>query len=67
MQAEGDGNDRARRRLSCRFCGRALPDLDGFAATWQRERRFLPQMDAATRERKWQGWRDAVSRTLTRV
>ena len=43
------------------------PDAAGFAATWQRERRFLPQMDAATRARKWQGWRDAVSRTLTRT
>ena len=49
------------------FAAGLCPDLDGFAATWQRERRFLPQMDAATRERKWQGWRDAVSRTLTRV
>lgn len=48
------------------FAAGLCPDLDGFAATWQRERRFLPQMDAATRERKWQGWRDAVSRTLTR-
>ena len=48
------------------FAAGLCPDLDGFAATWQRERRFLPQMDAATRERKWLGWRDAVSRTLTR-
>jgi glycerol kinase len=42
------------------------PDFDGFAAAWRRERRFEPRMDAATRARKWQGWRDAVSRTLTR-
>lgn len=48
------------------FAAGLCPDLDGFAATWQCERRFVPQMDAATRERKWQGWRDAVSRTLTR-
>jgi glycerol kinase len=41
------------------------PDLAGFAATWRRERRFVPQMDAATRARKWAGWRDAVGRTLT--
>jgi glycerol kinase len=41
------------------------PDLDGFAATWKRERRFEPRMDAATRERKWAGWRDAVARTLS--
>jgi glycerol kinase len=45
-------------------CG-LYPDFDGFAATWQRNRRFEPGMDAVTRERKWQGWRDAVSRTLT--
>lgn len=42
------------------------PPLDGFAKTWKRERRFEPAMDAPTRERKWAGWRDAVSRTLTR-
>jgi glycerol kinase len=42
------------------------PDFDGFAANWRRARRFEPQMDDATRVRKWQGWRDAVSRTLTR-
>jgi hypothetical protein len=24
-------------------------------------------MDAATRERKWVGWRDAVARTLSRA
>ena len=29
------------------------------------ERRFTPQMDAATRARKWAGWQDAVRRTLT--
>ena len=42
------------------------PDLDGFAATWKQERRFEPQMDDATRARKWSGWQDAVRRTLTR-
>ena len=41
------------------------PILPGFAATWKRERRFEPRMDAATRERKWAGWRDAVARTLS--
>jgi glycerol kinase len=40
------------------------PDLAGFAATWQCQRRFTPQMDAATRARKWAGWQDAVRRTL---
>jgi glycerol kinase len=50
------------------LAGRAAgicPDLDGFAATWRCERRFSPQMDAATRDRKWAGWQDAVRRTRT--
>jgi glycerol kinase len=42
------------------------PDLPGFAAGWKRERRFEPRMDAAMRERKWTGWRDAVRRTLSK-
>jgi glycerol kinase len=41
------------------------PDLPGFAGHWQCARRFLPQMDEATRARKWAGWREAVTRTLT--
>jgi len=41
------------------------PDPADFAAGWKRERRFTPAMDAATRERKWAGWRDAVARTLS--
>jgi glycerol kinase len=41
------------------------PDLPGFAASWKRERRFEPRMDATMRERKWAGWRDAVKRTLS--
>jgi len=43
------------------------PDPPYFAALWKLERRFEPHMDAATRERKWAGWRDAVARTLTRA
>jgi glycerol kinase len=41
------------------------PDLAAFAARWTSERRFSPQMDEATRGRKWAGWRDAVERTLS--
>jgi glycerol kinase len=51
------------------LAGRAAglcPDVPGFAATWKCERRFEPRMDAATRARKWAGWRDAVARTLSR-
>lgn len=40
-------------------------DLAGFAACWRCEHRFSPCMDAATRERKWAGWRDAVDRIRT--
>jgi glycerol kinase len=47
------------------YAAGVCPDLAGFAATWKRERRFEPRMEAATRERKWAGWRDAVRRTLT--
>ena len=41
------------------------PDPAGFSATWQLDRRFQPMMDAATRARKWDGWRAAVRRTLS--
>jgi len=41
------------------------PDLDGFAAQWQLDRRFEPHMDSETRDRKYLGWRRAVRRTLT--
>jgi glycerol kinase len=48
--------------LSAGIC----PGFDSFAAAWQRDRRFQPRMDATVRDRKWQGWREAVNRTLTR-
>jgi glycerol kinase len=48
--------------LSAEIC----PDFDGFAAAWRRDRRFEPRMESSVRERKWQGWREAVDRTLTR-
>jgi glycerol kinase len=41
------------------------PDLDGFAARWQLDRRFEPRMDQTTRETKYAGWKDAVRRTLS--
>ncbi|HML14392.1 MAG TPA: glycerol kinase GlpK [Xanthobacteraceae bacterium] len=50
------------------LAGRAAgicPDLSGFTELWQLDRRFVPRMDSATRERKFAGWRDAVRRTLT--
>ena len=42
------------------------PDRDGFAASWARDRRFAPRMDAKTRAARIAGWNDAVSRTLSR-
>jgi glycerol kinase len=42
------------------------PDRDGFAKTWALERQFTPAMDEAERARKYAGWQDAVSRTLSR-
>ncbi len=42
------------------------PDMDGFSERWALDRQFTPRMDAEKRKRKLAGWRDAVSRTLTR-
>ena len=41
-----------------------FPEPDRFAAQWQCERRFTPQMDAAMRERKLAAWSSAVQRLL---
>lgn len=41
------------------------PDQQGFAAQWALDKRFEPQMDEATRTRRYAGWQDAVKRTLT--
>lgn len=41
-----------------------LPEPAVFARSWRLDRRFSPQIDPATRERKWAGWCDAVRRTL---
>ena len=40
------------------------PDMDGFASGLQRDRRFLPAMDAATRETRYAGWRRAVDAVI---
>ncbi|NHK26461.1 glycerol kinase GlpK [Parvularcula flava] len=39
--------------------------LEDIAGRWQLDRSFQPAMDAPTRKRNLDGWRDAVSRTLT--
>ncbi len=43
-----------------------FPEPDRFADLWRLENRFLPALDEAARRTKVAGWRDAVSRTLTR-
>ena len=42
-----------------------FPEPDVFAANWALERRFTPQLTEAERERKFLGWKDAISRTLS--
>jgi glycerol kinase len=41
-------------------------DQSEFAQSWGLDRRFSPNMDDALRKRKYAGWQDAVSRTLSR-
>lgn len=41
------------------------PDQAGFAANWALDQRFEPQMDATSRDRRYAGWQDAISRTLS--
>ncbi|MCI5076297.1 glycerol kinase GlpK [Oricola sp.] len=41
------------------------PGRDGFAKTWALETTFTPKMDEAERARKYDGWLDAVRRTLS--
>jgi glycerol kinase len=41
-----------------------LPAPDIFAATWKRDKRFLPKMKAVEREAKYMGWKDAVRKLL---
>ena len=42
-----------------------LPEPERFADRWRLERRFTPHLDAAMRQEKIAGWKDAVRRTLT--
>ncbi len=41
------------------------PSQDDFAKTWSGETRFTPRMDSVTRDAKYAGWKDAISRVLT--
>jgi glycerol kinase len=42
-----------------------FPAPDRFAALWQAQRRFTPQLDAAVRQQKLAGWAAAVRRLLS--
>ncbi|EFL89913.1 glycerol kinase [Ahrensia sp. R2A130] len=41
-------------------------DHDAFAKTWNRERRFTPQIEDTTRQSRLAAWGDAVQRTLSK-
>lgn len=43
------------------------PDQARFAQDWALENRFEPAMDADTRTRRYAGWQDAISRTLSKA
>jgi len=42
-----------------------FPEPDRFTGHWQLQRRFTPQMDAGTREKKLASWKSAVRRLLS--
>jgi len=42
-----------------------FPPPDQFSKSWKREQRFTPSLEEAVRARKYNGWKDAVKRTLT--
>jgi glycerol kinase len=42
-----------------------FPPPDDFGDSWKRDKRFKPSLDEKLRSRKYRGWKDAVSRTLT--
>ena len=42
-----------------------LPDQDQFARSWARDRRFEPVMSDRQRNTRYEGWKNAVSATLT--
>src|SRR6267154_2029401 len=42
-----------------------LPSLDALSKTWALDRAFRPAEDAASRDRRYAGWKDAVRRVRT--
>ena len=41
------------------------PPFESFEKSWSLDKRFTPAMPASERERKYEGWKDAVRRTLS--
>jgi len=42
------------------------PDMQGFSESWALEQRFTPERDDHWRTAKYDGWKDAISRTLSK-
>ena len=42
------------------------PDMQGFSESWALEKRFSPTQSESWRETKYAGWKDAISRTLSK-
>ncbi len=45
---------------------RIFPPPEQFSSSWKRDKRFTPALDEEIRIRKYNGWKDAVRRTLTK-
>ncbi len=43
------------------------PDMEDFARTWSRDRRFEPEMSESERNARYDRWKDAVRRTLSQT
>jgi glycerol kinase len=43
-----------------------FPAPEQFSSSWKRDKRFTPSLDEEIRIRKYNGWQDAVRRTLTK-
>lgn len=43
-----------------------FPPPEQFSGSWKRDKRFIPALDEDIRARKYNGWQDAVRRTLSK-
>ena len=42
-----------------------FPPPEEFSSSWKRDKRFTPNLDETIRKRKYNGWKDAIRRTLS--